>query len=118
MENIDCIPYKLDHTREYHEIRLVKAAVVDSNDKVYTGWRHSDILQYMKSIGCEKRKTTDDQGFVDELGNYYRRIACKSIVYRNGQLNRKVIVVFSEDLWDKYGNPRDPNKPYDPMGDK
>ena len=108
---IECIPYKTDgYKLDKDEIKLVKAAIVDTDNKVYTGWRHSDILHHMKSIGCERRNTTDDQGFIDQHGNYYRRIVCSSITFANGQLKEFKQNVFSEDLWDNDGNPLNQNE--------
>lgn len=118
MENIERIPLKCDHFREYNEIVFVKAAVISEDQYVFIGWRHANILQYMKSIGCKPDKSEHAQGFIDELGNYYRRVICKNIALRNGQLKKQVYVLTSEDLWDKDGNKRDSSLPYDPMGDK
>ena len=105
MYNVECIPLKYDRDCDKRDIKLVKAAVVDTDDKVYIGWRHWEILHHMKSIGCERRSTTDDQGFVDQYGNYYRRKVCSSITFANGQLKEFKDPVLSEYLWDDEGNP-------------
>jgi hypothetical protein len=102
---IECIPLKYNTQLDKDEIRLVKAAVLDSDGKVYTGWRHWEILHHMKAIGCARRNTTDDQGFVDQHGNYFRRKVCSSITFANGQLKEFKDPVLSEYLWDEEGNP-------------
>lgn len=103
MYDVECIPLKYNDTLDKDQIRLVKAAVMDTDNKVYTGWRHWQILHHMKSIGCERRNTTDDQGFVDQYGNYYRRIVCSSIALVNGQLKDYKSPLLSEYLWGENG---------------
>ena len=105
MHNVECIPLQYNTTLDKDEIKLVKAAVLDTDGKVYTGWRHWEILHHMKSIGCARRGTTDDQGFVDQHGNYYRRVVCGSITFANGQLKEFKNPVLSEYLWGENGEP-------------
>lgn len=115
---IECIPYKRDDfQKEKNETRLVKAAIW-CDDKVYTGWRHADIIRYLQSNGIPFPISQHAQGFIDQDGMYYRRIVCASIAHANGQTKDRKNILTSEDLWDMHGNPREPGKPYDPMGDK
>jgi hypothetical protein len=84
-------------------IKLVKAAICQG-DKVYTGWRHFQILNFMKSIGCES-PGSHNQGFVDQDGCFYRRSSCSYIASVNGQTKKYIDPLTSEDLWKVDGSP-------------
>jgi hypothetical protein len=85
-------------------VKLVKAAIwVDS--LVYTGWRHADIMWYLKEHNLVKHVSQDMQGFVDQYGNYYRRKAAGMVAFRNNQITEYVDPLTSEHLWDIDGNP-------------
>ena len=106
MSTVECIPYKhypMDLDKK--TVRLVKAAVLDTDGKVYTGWRHAEILCHMRDIGCARRGTTDDQGFVDQFGHYYRRRVCSALTWNSGQMSEYKEPLLSEYLWDTFGNP-------------
>ena len=88
------------------ETKLVKAAVrVD--DAVYCGWRHFQVMWYIKELGIPGPISMDQQGFVDQHGNFFMRPCCATIVLMSGQIktihaDRELL---SEDLWDNEGNP-------------
>lgn len=79
--NMDKIPLKRDNCIKLENIKIVKAAI-RQGDFVYTGWRHADILISMDDAGCDK-PSYDDQGFIDQHGNFYRRSSADIIVRVN-----------------------------------
>jgi hypothetical protein len=107
---IDIIPLKYNsgwpRVIEREDIKIVKAAI-RQDDKVYTGWRHAEIMYHMKEIGCKPVRQEDDKGFIDQMGHFYRRSAAGVIVRLNKQVTEFInqTVLTSEDLWDNEGNP-------------
>lgn len=106
---ITSIPYiqsAYSSEKPVHDIRLVKAAIrVD--DKVYTGWRHAHIIQELaKSGSIQGPITQDQQGFIDQDGIFYRRVACSGIAFMNGQTKTFIRTLTSEDLWYDDGTPK------------
>jgi len=103
---IDTIPLALNQSDDIKQIVFVKAAV-RFNDVVYTGWRHFQIINWMKETGHPKVKQ-DDQGFVDSNGYFYRRAAAKCVAIMNGQVDPQWDgnELTSEDLWDINGIPK------------
>jgi hypothetical protein len=85
---------------------ISRSAVV-VGDKVYVGIRHSDCFAIMKKDGVPKAGNVDNQGFVDNYGNYLSRVDALYMVRKTGQLSKPLIgsVLTSEDLWDNEGNP-------------
>ena len=101
----ECIKYKEDdRLKEHEEIRLVKAAIW-WGENVYIGWRHSEILQYMKSLGLPRVRENEHQGFVDQDGQFHHRKRCSYIAVRNKQVKEFKRVLTSEDLWGNFGKP-------------
>jgi hypothetical protein len=98
------IDYKRpNNSLDVKDIKFVKAAILYM-DKVYVGWRHSDILWYMRDLGLP-RVRQEEQGFIDQFGAFYRRKSCSFIALENGQVDRFIDTLTSEDLWDNEGNP-------------
>jgi hypothetical protein len=105
MSECGIIKYKEDdRQKEYEDIRLVKAAIW-YGDNVYTGWRHSNILWYMRDLGLPRVRENEYQGFVDQDGMFHHRKRCSVIAFRNKQVKEYKRVLTSEDLWDNSGQP-------------
>lgn len=97
---------------------LTKAAVWCQERKtVFTGLRHADVLHHMKFLGCEKPRGSETQGFICQNGIFWDRNDASLIALASGQTSVQKNPLLSEDLWDYDGVARDPNKPWDPMGD-
>ncbi len=92
--------------------KIIKAAV-KFGDLVFIGWRHSDIITHVHALG-KGYTTQEDQGFVDQHGNFYNRYQSARIALRARQITKLPSVIMSEDLWDKYGKARTPGEPYEP----
>jgi hypothetical protein len=104
IDNIEVIEYKRPQiNKPIENIRFIKAAII-RRDKVYTGWRHSEIMRHMRECG-EPYVSQEDQGFIDQEGFFYRRKSCSFIAYENKQVNTYKDPLTSEDLWDVNGNP-------------
>lgn len=106
---------------ERAEHKIVKAAV-KLGDKVYTGWRHADILSHLRHEGHARLSfgSQEDQGFVDNKGWFFDRHQSAKIAAGARQCtwdSIKCKMLLSEDVWDEDGTPRTPGKPYDPMAD-
>lgn len=114
---IDEIPLKIQHPPP-DDARLAKAAV-RCGDKVFTSWRHSDAIRHIGKTLGELTKQ-EDQGFIDQHGNWYSRYVSARIALRVRQISweqfRKPSLT-SEELWDVDGTPREAGEPYDPMAD-
>ncbi len=85
------------------DVRSHRAAV-RFGDKVYTGWRHSEIIKHVHALG-KGYTTQDDQGFVDQRGNFYSRYQSARIAYRAKQTKILHPILISEDLWENDGTP-------------
>lgn len=97
---IDKIPF-VPHWYPYRrEAKLAKAAI-RLGDVVYTGWRHDQILSFMYGAGCA-RPHIDDQGFIDERGDFYDRLSGAALLHSRG-IPVERTPLMSEDLWDNEG---------------
>lgn len=96
------------------DLTIVKAAV-KLGDRVFTGWRHADILHHLIAAGTPQRDQ-EAQGFVADNGSFYNRYQSARIALRARQIGRLPHVLTSEDLWENDGTPRD-GLPYNPGGD-
>ena len=114
---VESIPLKLLSEGEHPErdARIVKAAI-RFGDLVYTGWRHSVIMEHVHARG-KAYTTQEDQGFVDQYGNFHNRWRSGQIAARARQAPFRHGTLLSEQVWDNQGKPRDPSKPYDPSKD-
>lgn len=114
-ENRQEWPDRVDH-------KIVKAAI-KFGDRVYVGWRHAYILDYLRNEGHERMSFghQDDQGFINHLGWFFDRQMSAKIASGSRQCTWdqiKAMTLLSEDLWDGDGKPHPPGKPFDPMGDR
>jgi len=110
----DTIPFKSGGHPE-RDARLVKAAVrVD--DVVYVGWRHATIMNDQLP---RTRIDQDQQGFVDQYGNFYNRYRSARIALRAEQIKGiRADSIISEELWECDGTPTLPGfSPFNLMGD-
>ena len=71
------------------------------------GFRHADIIKRMVEEAGVPRPVTDEQGFIDEAGNFLTREQAAEICVKNGQTATLKNPLTSEDLWDADGKPRD-----------
>jgi hypothetical protein len=82
---------------------MVMSAAIRFNNKIYTGKSHYSIMQeILKEFPTAKYPIPDDQGFVDDKGNYLRRehamveaLKCKQ-VEKGKTFNPREL--FSEDI--------------------
>jgi hypothetical protein len=96
------------------EGKIVKAAII-FNDKIYTGWRHSDIRDDIRNLVNPPRLDLANAlhdpwkcGFVTENGRFLTRKQALTYGMTIGQINEITgSVLTSEDLWDNQGNPLD-----------
>lgn len=119
---IEKLPLKVWAASEHraNDSYLVKAAI-KHEVHVYTGWRHSVIIQHMTRIGLDLGSPSvaaDAQGFVDQHGVFYGRYRAARIALHAKQIVRIPPMLTSEDLWDDDGTPREVGKPYNPVGDR
>ena len=79
---------------------MITAAAIKRNDKIYTGRRHAQIIQDMVADGCKTPIRGDEQGFVDDAGEFFNRFQARARAKRSGQIpwefRRELL---SEDLW-------------------
>jgi len=96
---------------------MITKAAVKFQDKIYTGWRHSFIVHEMvsKQLALIDNLKQDDLGFIDESGTFLSRQEAGLIAFKENQTDRLCEFLFSEDLWDMNGVPRQLGVPYDPM---
>ncbi len=111
------IPLKLSKEPNT-DSRIIKAAII-IRDIVYLNWRHSYIFQDIRETGKYDRieSSKGEQGFVDQYGFFYSRSQAARIAFRQEQTKKLCDPLFSEDLWDNDGTPRDGGL-FNPMGDK
>ena len=90
------------------ETRIVCAAIRANNGSIITGIRHysSDMISQIcarKDGEKFKHRHGDDQGFVDQRGNYYTRAEAWVIAEKQGQIVHKLIgqegTLYSENLY-------------------
>lgn len=110
------IPLKFLEGDNINGLRIVKAAI-KKNNEVFIGWRHAHIMIEMRDSGILKYVSQEDQGFVDQHGNFHDRLISMKIAQTSGQVKSKGLILLSEDVWDKDGTPRS-GEYFDPMGDK
>jgi hypothetical protein len=74
---------------------LINSAI-KVNDKIYTGRRHSHIIQSDYNVDFKQ----GIQGFVDENGKFYTRDEAKTYAFEIGQITKTISeILTSEDLW-------------------
>lgn len=92
-------------------ITIEKAAIIHDG-KVFTGWRHDRIgLAMLKAKACKRPYPGGPaQGFVTSEGKFVDREEARKIAEAAGQGNLppRYIELYSEDLWNPEGVPRNP----------
>lgn len=94
-----------------HEFGKITKAAIRLKDKVYTGWRHSEIFQELKQLGFPREELAKlnqdwDQGFITETGKYLPRIQALGYARYIGQIDTITgSALTSEDLWNNDGSP-------------
>jgi hypothetical protein len=68
---------------------------------IVTGKRHADcIKKAVKELDWDIPIQSHEQGFVDDLGNYYNRKDALQIAINAGQISKDFKqILSSEDLW-------------------
>jgi hypothetical protein len=79
---------------------LVKAAYI-KDGIIYTGTRHAYILKTVP-FGFLKHA---ESGFVTDTGEFVDRETAARIAFECRQVPTLKHTIYSEDLWDKDGNP-------------
>ncbi len=89
--------------------RIVCAAIRGADGRIVTSARHYDKnmlnqIEMMKDPDNFYHRSGDDQGFIDQFGNYLTRQEAYVIAYRNEQIRREVNTsqentLFSEHLY-------------------
>lgn len=84
------------------ENEVIKHAAVKSVDGwIFLGKCHADCFHQAHNIGVKMSQSADDQGFVTSHGRYLRRRPAAILAGDAGQVDRKIAILFSEDLWHK-----------------
>ena len=80
---------------------MITAAAIKRDDKIYTGRRHCEIIADMvHNHGCETPIRGDEQGFVDDAGEFHTRFKARQLAKRSGQIDWKFKgTLLSEMLW-------------------
>lgn len=84
--------------------RYIVIAAIKKNGVVFTGLRHGHIIRDMVECGflddmVRDYVEMDEQGFVDDLGNYLTRKQARLIAIEAGQISSRHGMLYSEDLW-------------------
>lgn len=97
--------------------RIVRAAVW-AKGIVYLGWRHSEVFLHLiaEKIPSHFWQDPSNHGFVDQYNLYYTRQQAADVAFKAKQTKQNRGQLFSEDLWELDGTPRDGGL-YDPCGD-
>ena len=77
--------------------QIIKAAI-KTEDKVYEGKRHSEIIQNIFDTTGEKLGSRG-QGFITEYGDFVDRKLAAQIAFSTGQITERKGELVSEDLW-------------------
>ncbi len=80
----------------------IVASAIRYNGIVYTGRRHHNIIYEMVTKYLIRKPTIDnEQGFVDEKGNYLTRLEGAHLALTSGQIEKLSWPpnLYSEDLW-------------------
>lgn len=65
--------------------KITKAAI-QHNGKIYTGYRHGNIMQDMAHEGVQGRVETQEMGFLTDTGRFVSRVEAAKIAYEAGQI--------------------------------
>ncbi len=79
---------------------MIVSAAIMRDGKIYTGKRHAEIIRIMVADGCKTPIRGDEQGFVDDKGEFHTRHKSKNLAKRSGQISWHFQgTLLSENLW-------------------
>ncbi len=80
---------------------MITEAAIRRDGKIYTGRRHCNIISDMvHNYGCKPPIRQDEQGFVNDKGQFYYRLEAIDIAIESGQIDPNFNgVLLSENLW-------------------
>lgn len=79
---------------------MIVAAAIKHKGIVFTGKRHCKIIKYLVELGYETPIPNNEQGFIDDTGDFYDRHDSKMIAKYHNQIPRtQKRILMSEDLW-------------------
>jgi hypothetical protein len=82
---------------------MITTSAVKYNGKIYTGRRHGDCYREVrKEYPDAEFVNPDDEGFLDDKGNFLRRRPALYHAMKCGQIDKPKFQpheLFSEDLW-------------------
>ncbi len=86
-------------------MELIKHAAVKSKcGFTFIGKQHADCFAKAHSIGIKTYATSKDQGFMTSKGRFIGRVEAAELAFKNGQIEKKTDLLFSEDLWCRMHN--------------
>lgn len=103
---IESIPYKSTYSANTVENNKLVKAAIRCGEVVYTGWRHAQIMVYLRDNDLCDYVSQESQGFIDQHGNFYRRGPASCVAFKSKQCKEFIETLTSEDLWDINGNPK------------
>ena len=79
----------------------IEKAAIRQNGNIYTGKRHSEIIKDMVNNYGLPKPITGEQGFINELGEFFNRLAAAKITLESGQIKelQNPPYLYSEDLY-------------------
>lgn len=79
--------------------KILHAAVKSKDGWVFIGKCHADCFHKMRNINIEASPKAIDQGFVTSEGRFVDRKEGAFLARCCGQVNERVNILFSEDMW-------------------
>ena len=79
---------------------MIFASAIKQNGIIYVGKRHNDRINTIYKI--TNKFVNGEQGFIDEMGNFYDRKRAGILATKTGQIEKLKYSkekLFSEDLW-------------------
>ena len=84
---------------------MIILSAIKHNNIILIGKRHSDIIR--DSVDLNINVKGDEQGFIDEAGNFYNRTEALIEAFKCEQISEELYLeringhkdLFSEDLW-------------------
>lgn len=75
------------------------AAVIAENGLILFGKSHSDCFEKAHTLNIEMSSQAKHQGFLTSNGLFVDRYKAAEIAFDSGQIDHKINLLFSEDLW-------------------
>lgn len=83
--------------------RITHAAVKSKKRKlILFGKSHAECFHKGYYSGIEMSSKADDQGFMTSRGRFVIRPRAAALAWKSKQTNKKLKVLFSEDLWSEH----------------